>query len=776
MFRRLQSRLTVLYAALFGVVLSATAGAAYFAVSAQSSRLAADALASTGAVFDQVWELRAQRLTGGATLLSRDTGFRQALATRDDPTVASAVANLRERLGVDEAFVADANGAWVTGVGPGARLLSDRIRTALVNAGEARGVLAREGEAFELVSAPIMAPDLKGWLVFAVRLDGEQMRTFSRLSSVPLTAMIAHREGKTWTVDDGGRQAVAVSAFIAAGAADDHPTPGLVNGPHGQALALAKLLPVPEGAAPAALLLELPLAVALAPYRALLLIMGIVGLAGLLLVVAGSSMLARGVTRPLSMLTAAAKRMQDGEAADVDTGARDEVGDLARGFAAMALAVAERERRITTAARTDADTALPNRLALESAVCELQALLGTPVFVAAYGVDRFARMRGAIGYDMAAAVLQALGARIGELKPTWIVARTSADILSVAFTAQTGELAHAEVEAVRGALQSAQTVGEHLIDVRLVCGLSSGTDPAEMIREADLALDEARVRDLHLTRFDAEAHARAAESLRLMPELRRAIEDGGLHLVHQPKWDARASRVSGVESLVRWTHPRHGPLAPDRFIGPAEETGEIRVLTEWVLAQALADQATLAAEGQVLTFAVNLSGRLVGDPEFTHLLLDRIRDAAGPVTLEITETAMMDDFAAAAVAIARFSQAGIGVSIDDYGSGLSSLGYLKRIAATELKLDRSLICDVSTSARDALVVRSTVDLAHSLGMKVVAEGVEDDLSLTLLTGMGCDLIQGWRIAKPMTLDALRVFLAEQAAAATVQQPAGALAA
>ena len=762
MFRRLQSRLTVLYAALFGVVLSATAGAAYFAVSAQSNRLAADALASTGAVFDQMWELRAQRLTGGATLLSRDFGFREALATRDEPTVASAVANLRERLGVDDAFVVDASGAWVAGVGPGARILSGRVRTALVDAGEARGVLAKDDDAFELVSAPIMAPELKGWIVFAVRLDGEQMRAFGRLSAVPLTATIAHQEGGQWRIPEGAKQARAVSAFVASGVADEHHAPALMDGPQGRALALAKPLPTPEGAMPAALLLQLPLSVALAPYRSLLVIMGIVGLAGLLLVVAGSSLLARGVTRPLSMLTAAAKRMQDGQPAEVDTQARDEVGDLARGFAAMALAVAERERRITTAARTDADTALPNRVALEGAVGERQNHSSTPVFVAAFGVDRFARMRGAIGYDMAAAVLQALGARIGELKPTWSVARTSTDILSVAFTAPDADTARVDVEAVREALQSAQTVGDHLIDVRLVCGLSSGADPSEMIREADLALDDARGHEVAFACFDAQAHARAAESLRLMPELRLAITEGGLHLVHQPKWDARGQKVSGVESLVRWTHPRHGALPPDRFIGPAEETGEIRALTEWVLAQALADQAVLAAEGQVLTFAVNLSGRLVGDPEFTQLLLDRIKDAAGPITLEITETAMMDDFASAAVAIARFSQSGVGVSIDDYGSGLSSLGYLKRIAAIELKLDRSLICDVATSARDALVVRSTVDLAHSLGMKVVAEGVEDDVTLALLTGMGCDLIQGWRIARPMTLDALRSFLTEHA--------------
>ncbi len=175
--------------------------------------------------------------------------------------------------------------------------------------------------------------------------------------------------------------------------------------------------------------------------------------------------------------------------------------------------------------------------------------------------------------------------------------------------------------------------------------------------------------------------------------------------------------------------------------------------------RAVAEQAELAAAGWALPFSINLSGRLVGDEETTRRLLALAAAAAAPLCLEVTETAVIGNPEAALAAVARFREAGVEISIDDYGSGLSSLAYLKRIAASELKLDRSLVCDVAASGRDALLVRSTVDLAHGLGMKVVAEGVEDETTLAILAGLGCDLIQGYHVARPMPLAALKTFLA-----------------
>jgi EAL domain-containing protein (putative c-di-GMP-specific phosphodiesterase class I) len=216
--------------------------------------------------------------------------------------------------------------------------------------------------------------------------------------------------------------------------------------------------------------------------------------------------------------------------------------------------------------------------------------------------------------------------------------------------------------------------------------------------------------------------------------------------------------VSSCEALIRWRHPQHGMIPPDRFIPMAEETGHIRALTDWVLRKAITEQAILKGAGLDLAIAVNISGRLLGDAEFADFAIAEAVRAEGRLIFEITETAVIENPHTALAMIDRFAEAGISVSIDDFGTGLSSLAYLKRIRGHELKIDKSLIEDVTESQRDALIIRSTIDLAHSLGLKVTAEGVETDAAFALLAGMGCDYIQGYLIAKPMpVLDLVDAF-------------------
>jgi EAL domain-containing protein (putative c-di-GMP-specific phosphodiesterase class I) len=268
--------------------------------------------------------------------------------------------------------------------------------------------------------------------------------------------------------------------------------------------------------------------------------------------------------------------------------------------------------------------------------------------------------------------------------------------------------------------------------------------------------------------FDPASHAAAVGALSLMPELRAAIEEDQLFLAHQPKFDLRTGKVCGVESLVRWTHPRYGPIEPDVFVRIAEDSGDIGAMTRWVLERALAEQAALRAEGFALPFAVNLSGRLVGDEDFVDWILARKPPREADLRLEITETAVIDQPEMAFANVARLAAAGAPCSIDDYGSGLSSLSYLKRIWADELKLDKSLVDEVGRSARDAVITRSIVDLAHGLGMKVVAEGVEDAQTAALVAGLGCDIGQGFFFARPMPLAQLLDLMRAEAAIAPPQ--------
>jgi len=261
--------------------------------------------------------------------------------------------------------------------------------------------------------------------------------------------------------------------------------------------------------------------------------------------------------------------------------------------------------------------------------------------------------------------------------------------------------------------------------------------------------------------FDPERYGDPSANLSLMSEMLGGLANGQMLLNHQPKFDLRTDRVTSVEVLVRWRHPVRGLIAPDRFIPMAEETGHIGALTEWVLGRALEEQALLRHHGHEVAMSVNLSGRLLGDPDFATTALELARGARGELCFEITETAVIENPATALKTIDRFKAAGIGISIDDYGSGLSSLAYLKQIRADELKIDKAFVLKMDESHKDALLVRSTIDLAHSLGLKVTAEGVETDTALSLLAGMGCDIAQGYLIARPMPLKELLMFLGEE---------------
>ncbi len=381
-----------------------------------------------------------------------------------------------------------------------------------------------------------------------------------------------------------------------------------------------------------------------------------------------------------------------------------------------------------------------------------------PVFVAALGIDRFSRVRSVLGDEVAEHLVDQLTLRLRGLSADLDLGRLGLETVGIAFSAGSLREAIAKAEAARSLAGGVYAFGEHRIDVRVTGGLSLGGPPAALMQEAELALEAARTARRPAAIFDAGAHAAAAQEFSLMPELRQAIADNTLHLEHQPKFDLRRATFSGVESLVRWIHPSLGRLAPDLFVAMAEETGDIQALTKWVLEQVIAEQAALYACGHRLTFAVNLSGRLVGDRAAVDALLELAAGAQAPLVFEVTETAVIADPEAGISNLERIADAGHGVSIDDYGSGLSSLAYLKQMPANELKLDRSLLQGVTRGRRDALLIRSTIDLAHALGMKVVAEGVEDDATLALLASMGCDVVQGWRVSRPLPFARLRDFL------------------
>jgi predicted signal transduction protein with EAL and GGDEF domain len=764
MFNRLQTKLTVLYAGLFALALSLVAVSVYLTIANNAQQEVRKELASTGTVFDRVWALRTQRLHDGAELLSRDFGFRAAVATRDAPTVQSAVTNLRQRMGLDLAFMVGVDGD-VVGVDP-SKVDIDKLWSALDHEDGAQGVFVVNGAPYQMISAPVMSPTLTGWIVFGARLDDHEMTALEQLSAIRLDAEVFDRRGETWVTTDRTVDAKALSTFVAKAMGDKTTLPHRLRTAHGDNLVLVKPLKALDGQTPAALVLRYPMTLAMAPYRPLMAAVIIAGLIGAALVVAASWALSRDIAKPIIALDDAARRLQRGEAAQVDVRSSDEIGRLSDSFNLMAAEIREREHRITELATHDAETGLPNRLAAEREVEARMARLqpGQQVVIGALGLDRFAFLRGAIGYTLFTQLISEIGARVTAVNPNLMVARLTTSTLCVVSTFDNVAAAMARIEAVAAGLEAPVRLGGELVDIHITHGLAAAApgaiDAFRLIEQAMIGLDQARAAGRKIGAFDAEAYGDPAGNLSLMSEMLTGVKDGALFLHHQPKLDLRNGAITGVEALVRWNHPTRGMLRPDLFVGMAEETGHIRALTDCVLDQAILDQRALRDAGHDVLMSINISGRLIDDAEFAGRAIEKVVTAGARFCFEITETAVIGNPDVALGVLDRLSQAGIAVSIDDYGSGLSSLAYLKQISADELKIDKAFVLSLENDAKDALLVKSTIDLAHSLGLKVTAEGVESREALAMLQVMGCDLAQGYHIAKPMGLEALVAFLGD----------------
>lgn len=750
-FRTLRTRLTVLYMGMFGVALMLVALAVCTAITGSARNLVRDELGATGAVYGQIWASQSAQLRQGAAVLAHDYGFREAIATNDAPTVRSALDNLRARQKVDGALILGVDG-YVIGAGVELDEAATDTLWRGLNGGKINaGVLSVNGQPYQAVSAPVLAPVLIGWVVFVERLDQTQMRTLENLSAIPLSASVLTRSSQGWRDMAGLASALGAGIDRTLAAGDDRPATARTS--EGEAMVLARPLPSFDAAAPAVLTLSYPMARAMKPFEAMFWALGAIALIGLAILMAGTWMLSRGLTRPITDLDEAVRRLQNGEHAEVEVTSSDEIGRLAASFNAMAGDIRDREARLTHMALHDQETGLPNRLWLER-----EASRSNRGFVVLFGVDRFEIVRNAIGYDSMARLVAALGSRLSSAAGGARVARVAAGAVGMILEAETDDEAIRRAMALCSAADTPVTLIGATVDAALSAGIgrcggdACGVD--SVVDRAAIGLDQARAAHRKAALFDAAAYGDPVGNLGLIGELMTALETAQVWMAYQPKYDLRADAITGVEALMRWNHPRRGFVSPDLFITMAEETGQIFALTQWAVRQAIADQRILAEAGHRVTMSVNLSGRLLSDEAFADFALGEAAASGADLCFEITETAVIDNPEIALGVIDRFSAAGIGVSIDDYGSGLSSLAYLKRIRADELKIDKAFVLSLDESSRDALLVKSTIDLAHSLGLKVTAEGVETPTALALLRGMGCDIAQGYLIARPLPLAGL----------------------
>jgi len=403
--------------------------------------------------------------------------------------------------------------------------------------------------------------------------------------------------------------------------------------------------------------------------------------------------------------------------------------------------------------RIDAATGLPNRLALEGELSDPQRAR-----IAATVIARFDDIAATLGPAGTTQMVQRVAERLALAAGGGRVYRLDERIL--AWDASQQDLAGL-VDALDGLrsvfLAPVEVVGRR-IDVVVAFGIADGSESATgVVGAATAAAAHALDRGdrWHIAETgDADSVER---DLSLMGELDDALANGAIDVVFQPKLHIASRSVTSAEALVRWNHPKRGPIRPDVFVALAEQSDRIDGLTLYVIRRALAAIAATQTAGSPITVAVNISAKLLSSQRFNaelDVLLDEQRDLIGMLIFEVTESAAMADIDAAVAALRRYRDAGVAVSMDDYGTGQSTLTYIKRLPLSELKIDRSFVQNAHMNIDDGILVQSTIELAHRLRMKVVAEGVEDQACLDYLARIGCDYAQGWLISRPVPLEVL----------------------
>jgi diguanylate cyclase len=409
---------------------------------------------------------------------------------------------------------------------------------------------------------------------------------------------------------------------------------------------------------------------------------------------------------------------------------------------------------------TDPDTGLPNLKALEAAISKRPA---ANIVVA--HIDRFAVIAAGLGPEATSKLILRVADRLKLATNHSQVYRT--DEASLAWVeAPDDEVSLGDRVDAISALMRAPIEAGRLVDVVLSFGLAGGKgrDAKQLVANASLAALNAWQKDSRWEKFSEADSEATSWHLSLLGELDTAMASGQLWNAYQAKLDLSSGRIVAAEALVRWDHPERGPIQPDSFIPLVEENGRARDLTAYVLNQALEDAIAWEEKGFPLGVAVNVSASLLADHAFIEEVGQIVRGSRLPsdrVTIEVTETAAVHSPERAIAALESWRGLGVNISIDDYGTGQSSLAYLQKLPANELKIDKSFVQTIGDDKRNAIMVRSTVALAHELGMKVVAEGVEDAACLALLAEMGCDTAQGYFISKPLNADALAELLQER---------------
>ena len=755
--RSFKNRLLILIVSLMalaqGVTIMLAMASIHDAVRTESARQ----LTATRAMLDRTLSERMRRLRSATDVLVRDYGFKEAVATSDRLTMQSALSNHAARVAADLAVLYALDGTVLTASTP-ALAAQARLSLHLPESEATAAPFALVGgHPYQIVIAPLRAPQTIAWVALGFALDRPLAQQLAALARTDISFVFHETGGDNGiisTLTPARAGALAISPPDSS--STDAPTLSMLEG--AQYLTLSSPLPAQSGTLQLIALQSQDIAMSqFYQMRIALLLIGSVALLG---AIAVALLVSRSAVRPLSMLVTAARQIERGYyCEDIQVAGGTEFQRLADTFNSMQLGIRDREAHIVHQATHDTLTGLPNREGLRQ---RLAALPASGLFsVVMIDVQRFRDINASVGYQTGDQLLQALSRRIEQLAGAHLpCARVGADQLVATCALHDSELLH-RVMVMSDELRQGISVGDLRLSIDLRVGISEWRAPRipvdDLLRQADVALLQAKEQGTVAVVYQPKHDSDHRRQVLLVSELRRALACDGLSLHYQPLVNMTDGAIVAFEALLRWSHPTLGAISPAEFVPLAERASVLPDLSRFVLNSAIAQLGQWQRAGIDAEIAVNLSAADFTDGELAARVLALLRKHQAPATrllLEVTESSIMREPQLAAQVMQQLRMAGVRFAIDDFGTGHSSLAQLHALPVDELKIDRAFVTDLERSAGNIAIVRTTIELGHSLGLKVVAEGIETPEVWATLLRLGCDLAQGYLISRAMAADAV----------------------
>ncbi|MDO6441838.1 bifunctional diguanylate cyclase/phosphodiesterase [Marinobacter sp. 2_MG-2023] len=708
----------------------------------------------TNEVIERRTDLELSRLS----VVIRDFGFRSAIASGDPATLGSALENHSGRVGADFALLLDNQGELLASTLPRA-LLPGATPAQLTNArrnGADRSLLSIDQRGYEVLVVPVEAPGLRAWLVAGFEMDQELANVIARLSGSSVIF-------RTNANNPDGFTSFAASSGIAS--AEE---PALIKSAGGQnfiesARYFTRTLNLgtsDQGSFEAVLMISREASLQNYYSRALeiaLLVTVIMVLAILL-----ALLTARYLGRPVLQLAHYARAVGRGDnpkAPEIRTGG--ELRELRNALRDTLARLTRREAEIRHTATHDEVTGLSNRSALMHAAKEgFDA--GVSCSLIGLRVSDLSNINDTLGIEFGDKVLLGVSQRLREELPdASLLARTGGGEFLALVPEQSPEMLaqraltlHKAVELPLDVDNTPFSLRANLITLQLPVDASQTN---ELRRRINLTFEQALQQGAAVTPYEPGQDENHLRELKLVSDLHSAIRNDGLHMNYQPKLDSRTGQVLQVEALVRWIHPELGFISPEEFIFLAEQSGQINDLTNHILQRVANDARAWFSAGLDMGVAINLSAMDLTWPALTERITSIFagwHHSMERITLEVTESALMEDPGEAMATLNRLRDLGVTLSVDDFGTGYSSLSQLRKLPVQELKIDKSFVLSLNAEPQDQLIVKSTIDMAHGLGLKVVAEGIENLETWKLLQTWGCNVGQGFYLSRPVSADNL----------------------